>query len=152
LTFRGTFEHALDAKHRLTVPAKFRAALAGGVVLAASHEVVPGSPRSVSIWTPEDYEQFTANTLSGLNPLSPTARELKRFFFNSSFDTELDSANRVMIPPPLMRYAALDRDVVVTGSGECLEVWDRSAYDVYREDVLTRVPDLAASLGDSALI
>jgi MraZ protein len=150
LIFRGTFEHALDAKHRLTVPSKFRAALAGGVVLAASHEVTPGSPRSVSVWTPDDYEAFTAQTLRDLNPLLPTARELKRFFFNYSFDTELDSANRVMIPPPLMRYAGLDRDVVVTGSGECIEVWDRAAYHSYHEDVLTRVPDLAASLGDGA--
>ena len=115
-------------------------------MLAASHEVTPGSPRCVSIWTPESYEQFTERTLRDLNPLSPTARELKRFFFNSSFDTELDSANRVMIPPPLMRYASLDREVVVTGSGECIEIWDRRAFDGYREDVLTRVPDLAASL------
>jgi MraZ protein len=150
LIFRGTFEHALDAKHRLTVPAKFRATLAGGVVLAASHEVTSGTPRSVSIWTPEGYEAFTAQTLSGLNPSSPTARELKRFFFNSSYDTELDSANRVMIPPTLMRYAGLDKEVIVTGSGECIEVWDRAGYDGYREDVLTRIPDIAASLGDTA--
>ena len=150
MIFRGTFEHALDAKHRLTVPSKFRAALAGGVVLAASHEVTPGSPRSVSIWTPEGYEAFTAHTLSGLNPSSPKARELKRFFFNSSFDAELDSANRLMIPPPLMRYANLDKDVIVTGSGECIEVWDRTAYDAYRDDVLGRIPDIAASLGDTA--
>jgi MraZ protein len=150
LIFRGTFEHALDAKHRLTVPSKFRAALAGGVVLAASHEVSPGSPRSVSIWTPDDYEAFTAQTLDGMNPVSPNARELKRFFFNASFDCELDSANRLMIPPTLMRYANLDKDVIVTGSGECIEVWDRKAYDAYREDVLARIPDIAASLGDTA--
>jgi MraZ protein len=150
LSFRGTFEHALDAKHRLTVPSKFRAALAGGVVLAASHEVSEGSPRSVSIWTPDAYESFTAQTLNGLNPLSPRARELKRFFFNSSFDAELDSANRLMIPPPLMRYANLDKEVIVTGSGECIEVWDRRSYDSYRDDVLTRIPDIAASLGDTA--
>ena len=147
MSFRGTFEHALDAKHRRTVPAKFRAALAAGVVLAASHEATPGSPRCVSIWTPDGYDAFTAATLSGLNPVSPKARELKRFFFNSSFDTELDSANRLMIPPPLMRYAALDKDVVVAGSGECIEVWDRKAYDGYRDDILTRIPDIAASLG-----
>jgi MraZ protein len=150
LIFRGTFEHALDSKHRLTVPAKFRAALAGGVVLAASHEVSEGSPRSVSIWTPDGYEAFTQQTLSGLNPSSPKARELKRFFFNSSFDAELDSANRLMIPPTLMRYAKLDKDLVVTGSGECIEVWDRAAYDSYREDILIRIPDIAASLGDTA--
>ena len=150
MIFRGTFEHALDAKHRLTVPSKFRAALAGGVVLAASHEVSEGSPRCVSIWTPDSYEAFTTQTLDGLNPLSPRARELKRFFFNSSFDIELDSANRLMIPQPLMRYASLDKDVIVTGSGECIEVWNRDAYDGYREDVLTRIPEIAASLGDTA--
>jgi MraZ protein len=150
LIFRGTFEHALDAKHRLTVPSKFRAALAGGVVLAASPEVSEGSPRCVSIWTPDSYEHFTTQTLDGLNPLSSRARELKRFFFNASFDTELDSANRVMIPPFLMRYGNLDKDVVVTGSGECVEVWNRGAYDGYSEDVLTRIPEIAASLGDTA--
>jgi MraZ protein len=150
LTFRGTFEHALDAKHRLTIPARFRGALANGVVLAASPEVTEGAPRAVSIWTPEEYDAFTASTLAGMNPSSRTARELKRFFFNSSFDTELDSANRVMIPPHLMSYAGLQKEVVVTGSGECLEVWDRAAYARDFEDVLTRIPDIAASLGDTA--
>jgi MraZ protein len=150
LNFRGTFEHALDAKHRLTIPAKFRGALASGVVIAASHEVGPGAPRCVGIWTPEAYDEFTTSTLAGLNPSSPDARELKRFFFNASIDAELDSANRVMIPPNLMTYADLQKEVVVTGSGECLEVWDRARYAQNFEDVLTRIPEIAASLGDTA--
>ena len=150
MTFRGTFEHALDAKHRLTIPAKFRGALSNGVVMAASHETEPGAPRCVAIWTPEAYDQFTGSTLAGLNPSSPKARELKRFFFNASADIELDSANRVMIPSFLMSYAGLDREVVVTGSGECLEVWDRRRYAPNFEEVLARIPDLAASLGDTA--
>jgi MraZ protein len=150
LTFRGTFEHALDAKHRLTIPAKFRGALSNGVVLAASHEVAPGAPRTVAVWTPEGYDAFTTSSLEGLNPSSPKARELKRFFFNASFDTELDAANRVMIPPQLMSYAGLAKEVVVTGSGECLEIWDRAGYTQNFEDVLTRIPDIAASLGNTA--
>jgi MraZ protein len=149
LTFRGTFEHALDAKHRLTVPAKFRTALAGGVVLAKSPETSDDAPRSVAIWTAEAYDAYTAAALAHLNPVSPRARELKRFFFNNSFDTELDSAHRVMVPTDFMRYAGLDKEVVVTGSGECLEVWDRAAYAAYNEGVLTRFPDIAASLGDT---
>jgi MraZ protein len=149
LTFRGTFEHALDAKHRLTIPAKFRGALANGVVLAPSHEVEVGAPRTVAIWTPDAYDAFTASSLEGLNPFSPKARELKRFFFNASFDTELDAANRVMIPTSLMDYASLQKEVVVTGSGECLEVWDRTRYTQNFEDVLTRIPDIAASLGNT---
>ncbi len=149
MIFRGTFEHALDAKHRLTIPSKFRAALAAGVVLAASQETTEAAPRSLSIWTAEGYDAYTQAALSGLNPLSPTARDLKRFFFNFSHDTELDSANRVMIPPKLMNYAGLGKEVVVVGSGECLEVFDRTRYSAYSEDVLIRAPDLAASVGDT---
>ena len=150
LIFRGTFEHALDAKHRLTVPAKFRAALASGVVLAASPETTAGAPRSIAIWTPEAYDAYASAALAGLNPLSSNARDLERFFFNFSHDTELDSANRVMIPAPLMDYAGLDRNVIVTGSGKCLEVFDRGKYTGYSDDVLIRVPDIAASLGHTA--
>ena len=148
MIFRGTFEHALDAKHRLTVPAKFRAALAAGVVLAASPETTAAAPRSIAIWTPDGVRVLHgARRSQGWSPISPEARDLKRFFFNYSHDTELDSANRVMIPPMLMDYAGLDKDVVVTGSGECLEVFDRSKYAGYSEDVLIRVPDIAAKLG-----
>jgi MraZ protein len=150
LIFRGTFEHALDAKHRLTVPSKFRAALAGGVVLAASPETTSAAPRSMAIWTPDEYETYTSAALAGLSPISPEARDLKRFFFNYSHDTELDSAHRVMIPPSLIDYAGLDREVVVVGSGECLEVFDRARYAGYSDDVLIRIPDIAAKLGHTA--
>jgi MraZ protein len=150
LIFRGTFEHALDTKHRLTVPSKFRAALAGGVVLAASPETTAAAPRSIAIWTPDSYESYTSAALAGLSPISPEARDLKRFFFNYSYDTELDSAHRVMIPPSLMDYAGLEREVVVVGSGECLEVFDRGRYAGYTDDVLIRVPDIAAKLGHTA--
>ena len=149
MTFRGTFEHSLDAKHRLTVPAKFRAALAHGVVLAASPETTPGTPRSIAIWTSEGFDSYAEAALGRLNPISSQARELKRVLNNNSHDTELDSANRVMIPPGMMRFAGLDKDVVVTGSGDCLEVWDRGVYEAYNEDALNRFPELAASVGDT---
>ena len=71
MAFRGTFELTLDAKNRLTVPAKLRAALAEGVVLAK------GVERYVGIWRPEDYESRIKATLSGRNPVSPQARELQ---------------------------------------------------------------------------
>ena len=54
-----------------------------------------------------------------------------------------------MIPTNLMSYADLEKEVVVTGSGECLEVWDRARYAQNFEDVLTRIPEIAASLGDT---
>jgi MraZ protein len=132
------------------VPAKFRGALADGVVLAASPETTPGTPRSIAIWTPNGFDAYTQAALGGLNPISSQARELKRLLNSNSHDAELDSANRVMIPPALMRFAGLDKDVVVTGSGDCLEVWDRGVYAAYNEDALNRFPELAASVGDTA--
>ena len=150
IPFRGTFEHTLDAKHRLTIPAKFREQLAGRVVLAASSETEPGTPCSVAIWKPEAYDAYTTAALAGLNPLSPQARDLKRFFFNFSHDTEVDSAHRVMIPQHLSEYAGLDRDVLVTGAGECLEIFDRAQYSGYRPQILSRVTDIAASLGHTS--
>ncbi len=75
---------------------------------------------------------------------------MRRAYFNQSFDAELDSANRLMMPPFLIEYAALNKDVIVAGSGECIEVWDRAAYERYREDLLTRISDIEASLGDTA--
>jgi MraZ protein len=144
VAFRGTFDYTLDAKHRLTVPAKFRAALSDGVVLAK------GVEPCVAIWTPDAYEAQTAAALAGRNPLSPQARELSRFFAANAVDLDLDSAGRVMIPPFLLDHAGLGREVVVTGAGDCLEVWDRVRWREYNESLTGRISDIAASLDDSA--
>src|SRR5713226_8013656 len=64
--FRGTFDHTLDAKNRLTVPARYRAALSEGVVLAMPVDLEP----CVGVWRPEEYERYTRRALSELPPLS----------------------------------------------------------------------------------
>ncbi len=150
MIFRGTFEHALDAKKRLTVPAKFREALSQGVVLAVSPELEPGMPRSIAMWTPAAYDAYTQAVLEGLNPASPKARELSRVLFGNSHDMELDSVNRVMIPASLMAYAGLDKEVVVTGVGQYLEIWDRATHTAYNEGALSRFSEIAASFDHTA--
>ncbi|MCX6386547.1 MAG: division/cell wall cluster transcriptional repressor MraZ [Solirubrobacterales bacterium] len=140
MTFRGTFDHTLDAKNRLTVPARFRVALGAGVVLAK------GVEPCVAIWTPAAYEAQTAAALLGRNPLSPEARQLSRYFSANAIDIELDKAGRVMLAAFLMEHANLEREVVVTGAGECLEVWNQSAWTAYNNDLSARIPDIAAGL------
>src|ERR671933_1610733 len=88
MAFRGTFDYSRDAKNRLTIPAKFRASLADGVVLAK------GIERCVQVWTPKAYDAYVQSALAGLNPLSEPARKLGRFFAANSLDTELDAAGR----------------------------------------------------------
>jgi transcriptional regulator MraZ len=141
LAFHGTFEHSLDAKNRLTVPSRFRAALAGKVFL------VRGPDPCISLYPEATYSELTQTALAGLNPFSTQVRELKRFFHSNATDTELDSAGRVMLTPRQLEHAGIDREVVITGAGDCLELWDRSAWEAYDRDLSQRAPDLTASLG-----
>jgi len=125
VAFRGTFEYSLDAKNRLTVPSKFRASLSDGVILAK------GLKPCIGIWAPAAFEAYAEAALAGLHPLSSQYEKLNDFFTNGSFDTELDAAGRVMVPKDLLKYAGLTKEVVVTGSGSRLEVWDRAAHAQY---------------------
>jgi transcriptional regulator MraZ len=144
MAFRGTFDYTLDAKNRLTVPARFRAELAGGVVLAK------GLERCVAVWTPGAYDTYTAAALAGLHPLSKEAQKLRRFFSANSLDTELDAAGRVMVPAFLLEHAGLSKDVVVTGAGDALEIWDRTTWATYNDALASDVDEITASLGHTA--
>ncbi len=144
MAFRGTFEYTLDAKNRLTVPAKFRASLAGGVVLAQ------GIERCVQVWTPSAFDDYTRAALAGVHPLSDEARKVKRFFSANSLDTELDSAGRVMLPGFQIEHAGLRKDVVVTGADDCLEVWDRDTWAAYNAALSVELPTITAGFGHSA--
>src|SRR3954470_4200423 len=144
MAFRGTFDHTLDAKNRLTIPAKFRASLAEGVVLSK------GIERCVQVWTPRAFDAYVSAALDGMSPLSEPARKLNRFFAANSIDTELDSAGRVMVPGFLLEHGRLEKDVVVTGAGDCLEVWGRDAWANYNEALSNELPDIAAGFGHPA--
>ncbi|MDA8069579.1 MAG: hypothetical protein M0T77_13380 [Actinomycetota bacterium] len=145
MIFRGTFEHALDVKSRLTVPARYRDALRAGVVLAFTPETEAGKARSLSIWRPDDYDAFVARALAGLNPLGPRAPELGTLLYGNSWDLEVDSANRLVIPQPAREFAALAKEVVLTGAGDHLRLWDRAAFAEYNADALSRFSEITAS-------
>src|SRR5881397_1410092 len=85
LAFRGHYEYTLDTKNRLTIPAKFRAALSGGVVLAKSLDTC------ISIWTLAGWEEFTDRAIKPRDPFSIETRRLQRYFHAGSFDAQLDS-------------------------------------------------------------
>ena len=91
------------------------------------------SPRASSaasqVWTPERLRGLhRAARCRACTRSRPSARKLKRFFSANSLDTELDAAGRVMVPAFLLEHAGLGKEVVVTGAGDCLEVWDRGAW------------------------
>jgi MraZ protein len=144
--FRGTFDHTLDAKNRLTVPARYRAALAEGVVLAMPVDLKP----CVGVWHPEEYERYSRRALAELPPLSPRRTELERFFYGSSQDADLDAAGRIMVPGFLGEHAKLHKEVVVVGAGDRLELWSRDAWDDHRPALLSGVAEITAHVDDTA--
>ncbi|MFY9263968.1 MAG: division/cell wall cluster transcriptional repressor MraZ [Solirubrobacterales bacterium] len=144
MAFRGNYEHSLDAKNRLTIPSKFRAALDGGVVIAQALEPC------AAIWTAEAFESFTRSILGELNPLSQEARKLSRFFNARSFDGELDSAGRVMVPQLLSTHVGLAKEVVIVGNDDHLELWDPRQWSAYEADLLANVADTVEKIVSAA--
>ena len=145
MAFHGTFEHTLDSKNRLTMPAKFRGALSDGVFLFRSEDPC------ISVYPAADYDVITAQALAGINPLSRTAREAKRFFHSRADSIELDGAGRVVLGVRHLEHAGFtSRDVVITGAGDSLELWDPQVWATYDSDLTARAPELTASLGHPA--
>ena len=141
MAFRGHFDYSLDAKNRLTVPPKFRATFSSGIVLAK------GLEPCIALWTPEQFDQFTDSFLSNLNPVSAERRKLTRFFAGSSFDAELDSAGRVTLNGQLLSHAKIDKEVVLVGNLDHLEVWDRRTWQADQDQLADEIVGIAEGLG-----
>jgi len=141
LAFRGHFEYSLDAKNRLTIPAKFRASFSGGLVLAKWLDPC------VAIFTPEGFDKFQDSFIPEMHPLSSDRRALTRWFSGGSFDVELDAAGRVTLNAPLIEHGGISKDVVVIGAVDHLEVWDRGRHASDAGDLFAQVNKIAESLG-----
>ncbi len=141
MAFRGQYDFSLDAKNRLNVPAKFRPAFSDGVVLAKALEPC------VAIWSPTSFEQWTESFLSNLNPVSKERRSLARYFAGNSWDVDLDSAGRVTLGQPLLEYAGIEKDVVVVGNLDHIEVWDRGRWHSDQKELDSEIVGIAESLG-----
>jgi MraZ protein len=140
--FFGEYEHTIDDKNRLTLPARFRDALAAGVVLTR------GLDECLDVFSRADWDVLVDGRLAPLDPFSKEARELKRFFFSAASDAELDKQGRVLVPPALARHARLGREVVVAGVHDHLEIWDRAAWADHVTKVEGSADDVAERLAE----
>jgi MraZ protein len=118
----GEYEHTIDDKNRLTLPARFRQEFAAGIV------VTRGMDGCLFAYTRADWDRLVDSRLATLDPLSQEGRRMQRFFFSGAAETELDKQGRVGLPPALLQHAKLSRDVVVAGVHDHLEIWDRDAW------------------------
>lgn len=126
--FFGEHQHTIDAKGRLAVPAKFRGKLAHGAVL------VRGIETCLYVFPMETWEEH-ARALDAAD-LDPRQRRLiERRFFGTATDCELDSQGRIVIPPSFRQYAGLTVEAAIVGARQRFEIWDRTQWQAYLDDV-----------------
>jgi MraZ protein len=138
----GEYEHTIDDKNRLTLPAKFRRAFVDGIV------VTRGMDGCLYAYTRADWEGLVSSRLSTLDPLSKEGRRMQRFFFSAAAEGELDRQGRVMIPAALMQHANLGREVVVAGVYDHLEIWERAKWRDELAEVEGGAEDVAQRLAN----
>lgn len=119
--FLGEYQHSVDEKGRLVMPSKFRDRLADGVVLTKGQE------RCLYVFTADRWEDEAAK-VARLSRNNRINRNYARSFFGSAADLQSDKQGRLQIPQTLRSYAGLDKDVVVVGVSDHLEIWDAETW------------------------
>ena len=124
--FLGTHTPRLDEKGRLILPAKFRDQLVDGLVITR------GQDRCLAIWPMEAFIAQTS-TLSSSPSSNKQVRDYQRMLASGASDETPDKQGRITIPPHLRTYAGLDKDCVVVGAINRVEVWDAASWQSYAD-------------------
>jgi MraZ protein len=119
--FLGEHQHSLDAKGRLILPARFRDQLEGGAVMAKALD------GCLAVYPLAEFDQV-ARRLRETRGRGPVERQAARTFFAGAVEIAPDKQGRVAIPQHLREYAALDRDVIVAGNFDHIELWDAQRF------------------------
>jgi MraZ protein len=143
--FLGEHQHTLDAKGRLSLPAKWRLMLEGRLVVAK------GLEGCLYVSTVEEYERFLSQ-LTERGDFDPKFRQVRRFFTSGAAEAPLDGAGRMSIPQALRDYAHLGRDVAVIGNGDRIEIWDAETWAAYNGETTDRIEDVTRELAELGIL
>lgn len=130
--FLGFYEHLIDPKNRLTLPSAWRKLFDDKVVLSVSTD------NCIDIRTIESYKAYT-NTLMMLDTKKESVRQIRRTIFSNSYEIQIDSANRILIPTSLINLVKITKSVVMLGVSDKIEIWNNEEYNSNKrnEDVKT---------------
>ena len=136
--FRGRFQHTIDPKGRLSVPARFRDALAqsDGALIVVPNELC------LEVHPLEEWQRIETK-LREQSIFDQKVRDTARIYVSLAKDVALDTAGRILIPPDVRREAKLSKEVTLVGGGlPHFEVWDRSRFEEYERTRQERLPSL----------
>lgn len=139
--FMGEFEHNIDAKGRIIVPAKFREGLGEKFV------VTRGLDQCLFAYPLEEW-QILEEKLKKLPLTKRDARAFTRFFFSGAIECEVDKQGRINIPQPLRKYAKLDKECTVIGVSSRIEFWSTEVWEDYFTESEESFAEIAENLMD----
>lgn len=139
--FMGEFLHTIDAKGRLIIPAKFREALGYRFI------ATKGLDNCLFLYPEDEWKNFEEK-LKKLPVSQPNARQFVRFFFSGAAECEFDKQGRILLPANLREYAGLEKDVMVVGVMNRIEIWDAARWKEYSEQAEQNYESAAESLVD----
>ena len=137
--FFGTYTPRLDDKGRIFLPAKFRDELAEGLV------VTRGQERCLYVWSMEEFSKLTER-LRETSVTNKSARDYVRMFFAGASDETPDKQGRITVPPTLRGYASLERDCIVIGAMNRIEIWDAASWQTYSDQQEQAFADLSEEI------
>ena len=114
--FLGQFQHNLDEKGRLMIPAPYRQTLEGGAF------IMQGFDRCLMVMTKPYFEQVYER-INSMNLADPATRLLRRMILSTAYSVDLDKVGRILVPQNLRQFAGFDGEAIVAGQGEYFEVW-----------------------------
>ena len=123
--FRGRFEHTIDEKGRLSIPSKFRELLSA----RGENELVLTDFDSCLAAYPKDEWRVLEEKMKQLSMIQKDVRNFLRLFYSSATEVPLDPQGRILIPPQLRERARLDREVVLLGLLNKIEIWDKESWE-----------------------
>jgi MraZ protein len=129
--FLGQFQHNLDEKGRLMIPARFRELLAPGAF------ITQGFDKCLMVMTEVHFKQVYER-INVMNLTDPTARLLRRLILSSAYPVEIDKVGRILVPQNLRQTIALESEAILAGQGEYFEVWTPEAWN----DQMAQLQDL----------
>ena len=127
IMFLGEYQHSIDAKGRLIVPARFREGLGSRFI------VTKGLDNCLFVYPQEEWKIFE-NKLKQLPLTNPGARKFVRFFFAGAIEFELDHQGRIVLPQHLREYAGLQKEIVSIGVNNRVEIWNKENWKSYNEE------------------
>jgi MraZ protein len=137
--FIGEYSHSIDEKGRLSIPAKFRRDLAEGVV------VTRGLDHCLFLYPRREWEVM-AQKLAQLPVNKRKSRAFARLMLAGAWDAEVDSQGRIILPEYLRSYASLQKQAIIAGLYNRIEVWDERSWQEYKEKTEAESDDIAEAM------